>query len=239
MARTRLIAALILTYVAFAMLLNSVGTVILQSISSFHVTKTEASTLEAFKDITIAVVSFLTASYLSRLGLRNALIGALGRVPGWRGWTRCFPAGEIARAEAALQSVGLLALAGTRADRLSGGERQKAAIARLLVQAPSLILADEPTAALDPSAAAEVCRLLVLAAAGKTLITVVHNPSLLPLLAERVIGLKQGRIAFDLPVSEVDDATLMRLYRPGDSPQQAFWETPSALEVFTGIGSQP
>lgn len=77
MARTRLIAALILTYVAFAMLLNSVGTVILQSISSFHVTKTEASTLEAFKDITIAVVSFLTASYLSRLGLRNALIGAL------------------------------------------------------------------------------------------------------------------------------------------------------------------
>ena len=77
MARTRLIAALILTYVAFAMLLNSVGTVILQSISSFHVTKPEASTLEGFKDITIAVISFVTASYLPRLGLRNALIGAL------------------------------------------------------------------------------------------------------------------------------------------------------------------
>lgn len=77
MARTRLIAALILTYVAFAMLLNSVGTVILQSISSFDVTKPQASTLEGFKDITIAVVSFVTASYLPRLGLRNALIGAL------------------------------------------------------------------------------------------------------------------------------------------------------------------
>ncbi|MEL0156536.1 MULTISPECIES: MFS transporter [Sphingopyxis] len=77
MARTRLIAAMILTYVAFAMLLNSVGTVILQSISSFHVTKPEASTLEGFKDITIAIVSFLTASYLPRIGLRNALIGAL------------------------------------------------------------------------------------------------------------------------------------------------------------------
>ena len=75
MARTRLIAAMILTYVAFAMLLNSVGTVILQSISSFHVTKPEASTLEGFKDITIAIVSFLTASYLPRIGLRNALIG--------------------------------------------------------------------------------------------------------------------------------------------------------------------
>ena len=55
MARTRLIAALILTYVAFAMLLNSVGTVILQSISSFDVTKPQASTLEGFKDITIAI----------------------------------------------------------------------------------------------------------------------------------------------------------------------------------------
>lgn len=77
MARTRLIAALILTYVAFAMLLNSVGTVILQSISSFDVTKPEASTLEGFKDITIAIVSFATASYLPRLGLRNSLLAAL------------------------------------------------------------------------------------------------------------------------------------------------------------------
>ncbi len=77
MARTRLIAALILTYVAFAMLLNSVGTVILQSISSFDVTKPQAGTLEGFKDITIAVVSFVTASYLPRIGLRRALIGAL------------------------------------------------------------------------------------------------------------------------------------------------------------------
>lgn len=77
MARTRLIAALILTYVAFAMLLNSVGTVILQSIGSFDVTKPEASTLEGFKDITIAVVSFATASYLPRFGLRNALLASL------------------------------------------------------------------------------------------------------------------------------------------------------------------
>ena len=77
MACTRLIAALILTYVAFAMLLNSVGTVILQSISSFDVTKPQASTLEGFKDITIALVSFATASYLARIGLRTALIGAL------------------------------------------------------------------------------------------------------------------------------------------------------------------
>jgi len=146
--------------------------------------------------------------------LDNVLVGALPRVKGWRSWTRWYPAEEIAQAEAALSAVGLLARAGTRADRLSGGERQKVAIARLLMQQASLIFADEPTAALDPAAAAEVCHLLAQAGRGKTLLSVVHNPSLLPLLADRVIGLKQGRIAFDLPVAEVDDAVLFGLYRP-------------------------
>lgn len=144
--------------------------------------------------------------------LENVLIGSLGRVTGWRSWTRCFPANEIDRATAALHSVGLLARAATRADKLSGGERQKVAIARLLLQGPRLILADEPTAALDPSAAAEVCQLLVKAAAGATLISVVHNPALLPLLADRVIGLKQGRIAFDLPTVAVDEKKLLNFY---------------------------
>ena len=64
---------------------------------------------------------------------------------------------------------------------LSGGERQKVAIARLLMQRPHVILADEPTAALDPAAALEVCRLLVMAARGATLLTVVHSPALIPL----------------------------------------------------------
>lgn len=155
--------------------------------------------------------------------LENVLIGSLGRVTGWRSWIRCFPATEIARAEAALHAVGLLARANTRADKLSGGERQKVAIARLLIQQPKLILADEPTAALDPAAAGEVCRLLASAASGATLISVVHNPGLLPVLAERVIGLKQGRTAFDLPVAAVDDATLMNLYRPLGEATQRPW----------------
>ena len=144
--------------------------------------------------------------------LENVLIGSLGRVTGWRSWTRCFPANEVASATEALQAVGLLARAETRADKLSGGERQKVAIARLLLQGPRLILADEPTAALDPAAAAEVCQLLVNAAAGATLISVVHNPALLPLLADRVIGLKQGRIAFDLPTVAVDEKKLLDFY---------------------------
>lgn len=158
--------------------------------------------------------------------LDNVLIGCLGRIKGWRSWTRCFPVSEVARAQAALHAVGLLPRAGTRADKLSGGERQKVAIARLLMQGPRLILADEPTAALDPSAAIEICHLLAKAAANATLISVVHNPSLLPLLADRVIGLKQGRIAFDLPVAAVDDQQLVNLYRPDSGHDRPHWQMP-------------
>jgi phosphonate transport system ATP-binding protein len=148
--------------------------------------------------------------------LENVLIGCLGRVRGWRGWTRCYPLGEVQAAESALREVGLIQRAATRADALSGGERQKVAIARLLMQRPRLILADEPTAALDPAAAREVCQLLVKASAAATLVSVVHSPALLPLLADRVIGMKNGSIAFDLPMAAVDSAGLDALYSLGD-----------------------
>jgi len=75
-----MIVALALTYAVFAVLLNSVGTVMLQSIESFHVTKVEASSLEGFKDLSIAATSFLLAAQLPRFGLRRAMIVALALV---------------------------------------------------------------------------------------------------------------------------------------------------------------
>ena len=147
--------------------------------------------------------------------LENVLIGSLGRVSGWRSWVRRYPAHECERACAALATVGMLDKASMRTDGLSGGERQKVAIARVLVQAPRLILADEPTAALDPAAAQEICRVLGTAAGDATLVAVVHNTALLPLLADRVIGLRQGRVVFDLPQTQVDEVQLAALYGSG------------------------
>ncbi len=142
----------------------------------------------------------------------NILIGSLGRLSGWKSLAGIYPQEEIELARQALHAVGMNLNAETRADKLSGGEKQRVAIARMLMQKPRLILADEPTAALDPGAAADICELLVKSAQDATLITVVHNTALLPVLAQRVIGLKAGRIAFDVPITDVNEQRLQSLY---------------------------
>jgi fucose permease len=76
----RIKIGLLLAYAVFAVLLNSVGAVILQSIEYFGVSKTQASTLEAFKDLPIAVASFAVASVLPRFGLRRGFVAALALV---------------------------------------------------------------------------------------------------------------------------------------------------------------
>lgn len=144
--------------------------------------------------------------------MENVLVGGLARMPRLRSWARIFTNEETQRAQAALKAVGMAHLAEKRADKLSGGERQKVAIARMLMQEPELVLADEPTAALDPTAADEVCELLVKATENSTLITVVHNVSLVPLLSQRVIGLKAGEVVLDCASHELTQAQLDHLY---------------------------
>ena len=80
MKNQRILLALFLIYFVFAILLNSVGTVILQVIGNYGVSKSGASVLEAFKDLPIAVVSFLVASFLPRIGYKNAILAALALV---------------------------------------------------------------------------------------------------------------------------------------------------------------
>lgn len=80
MAAWRVILSLFLTYFTFAILLNSVGSVILQSITYFGVSKPAASVLEGFKDLPIAAVSFMVASFLPRFGYRNAMMTGLSIV---------------------------------------------------------------------------------------------------------------------------------------------------------------
>jgi putative ABC transport system ATP-binding protein len=82
--------------------------------------------------------------------------------------------------------------------RLSGGERQRVAIARALVNRPAVLLADEPTGAVDTATGEEIGELLLdLNASGQTLILVTHNADLAAKYAQRVVSIEDGRVASD------------------------------------------
>ena len=133
----------------------------------------------------------------------NVLIGGAARSTSWLTWIRRWPAQEREQARAALARVGMAWAAGRRTDSLSGGERQKVAIARALHQNAPMLLADEPTASLDAEAADEVINLLTTLVAERksTLICVVHDLDLVPRLADRVVVLRRGQVVADVAVT--------------------------------------
>jgi phosphonate transport system ATP-binding protein len=120
---------------------------------------------------------------------------------------------------AALAQVGIPEKLYTRTAHLSGGQQQRVAIARVLVQNPDVILADEPISSVDPSLGRTIMQLLVRLAetSQKTLIANLHAVSFALEFFPRVIGFRQGRLAFDLPAASVNEEVLTALYEGVDT----------------------
>jgi phosphonate transport system ATP-binding protein len=147
--------------------------------------------------------------------LNNVLAGNLGRWSLARSLrSLVWPLG-VGPAGEALARVGLADRVHERTSRLSGGEQQRVALARLLVQNPHAILADEPVSSLDPARAEALVTLLVRLAVedGHTLVTSLHAVELALAHFRRVIGLREGVVVFDRPVEEVTSTDLAGLYR--------------------------
>lgn len=162
----------------------------------------------------LAVV-FQQFNLVSRLSaFENVLAGRLGYVPAWRGWLRRFTRADRLLAMECLDRVGLLAQAAQRADTLSGGQQQRVAVARALAQQPSLIVADEPVASLDPNASAGVLELLrgIARTDGVGVICSLHQVHFARAYADRIIGLSRGRIVIDVPSAQFDQAAFECLY---------------------------
>ena len=149
--------------------------------------------------------------------IHNVNGGRLGSWSTWRSLTSLIRPRERAAADEALERVGLPGLCDRRTDELSGGQQQRVAVARALIQEPDLILADEPVSAVDPTLSDDVLSLLgERTDRDRTLIVSLHDPALARRHVDRVIGLRHGRVVFDVAPGDLDDARLDHLYRTAD-----------------------
>lgn len=146
--------------------------------------------------------------------MKNVLTGRLGYVAGWQGFIQYFGRQERLVALECLERVNMVHRAEQRADRLSGGEKQRVSIARALAQQPRLIVADEPVASLDVELSWQVMNDLVRVARQEQVPTLlsIHDVDLAR-TCDRVIGLAQGVIVFDGPPAALNQAALDRIYR--------------------------
>ena len=146
--------------------------------------------------------------------INNVLTSRVPDLPWWRSLLGIYRREDKIAALEALDKVGILDKAYSRVDQLSGGQQQRVALARTLAQNPSIILADEPVAALDPVTARQVMddfrhinREMKI-----TVIINIHHVDLALDYADRVIGIRAGKVVYDGPASQVDDKVLSSIY---------------------------
>lgn len=112
------------------------------------------------------------------------------------------------RAKEALEKVGLGAQIHKKPSQMSGGQMQRVAIARALVNDPEILLADEPTGALDSDTSVQVMDLLQEVAKERLVVMVTHNPELAQLYATRIVTVKDGRILSDTDPFVIDSESM-------------------------------
>ena len=142
-----------------------------------------------------------------------------------------WPRADKERALAAIARVGLLDQALDRADQLSGGQQQRVGIARALVQAPQVLLADEPIASLDPATAERLLTLLhsICRSDGLTLIVSLHQVEFARQFADRIVGLQAGSVVFDGTPAQLTPDRAQGLYGAPDAHPEPRRSAPNII----------
>jgi phosphonate transport system ATP-binding protein len=177
---------------------------------------------------------------ISRLNvMTNVLCGRLS----YRSWLGSslylFRREDLAIASHALERVGLIDKAWSRADTLSGGQQQRVGIARALAQQPRILLADEPVASLDEVTGMEILTLLrtIRDQDGLTCLVNLHQVELARAFADRIVGINAGRVVFDDAPAALSDAALAAIYqRPAAASAATAASTSAVLAVAAGAG---
>ena len=146
--------------------------------------------------------------------INNVLTGLLNSSSKFLSMFYLFTKDQKLEALKALETVGLLDKAYNRADELSGGQRQRVGIARAIIKKPSLLLADEPVASLDPKAADLIMSLLkkINKEFKITIICNLHQTELAAQYSDRIIGLLDGVIMFDKIAPNINRASIKQIY---------------------------
>lgn len=147
--------------------------------------------------------------------LNNVLTGRLGYKHSVAGVVGYFDRKERELAVHNLDRVNLLHRANQRADKLSGGEKQRVSIARAMTQQPKILLADEPVASLDPELSVQVLGDLARVARedGVLALINIHQVEFAKQFSDRIIGLAQGDVVFDGKPNELTEQVMDRVYR--------------------------
>lgn len=145
--------------------------------------------------------------------LQNVLTGRLGYLTTWQSLLPRRDE-ELDMALAALDRVGLDGRAMTRVDQLSGGQRQRVGIARALVQQPTMLLADEPVASLDPATSRQVLELIRNICRERDIAVVMslHQLEYAREFADRIVGLAHLQVVFDGAPQAINESALQRIY---------------------------
>ena len=153
--------------------------------------------------------------------ISNVLASDVPDMPFWRTLFGIYSADQKIKALEALDKVNILDKAYNRCDELSGGQMQRVALARTLNQNPSIILADEPVASLDPVIADVVMNdfARINREMNITILINIHHVDLALKYATRVIGIRAGEIVYDGPASEVTQEVLDMVYNGNAIPQ--------------------
>ena len=150
--------------------------------------------------------------------VHNVLAGRLGDWSLLKSLVSLVSPQDLGLARTALERVGIGDKIRERTSRLSGGQQQRVALARLLVQNPKAILADEPVSALDPARAEDMVRMLIDVAGERerSLVVSLHAVPLALRYFQRIIAIRQGSVAFDRPAEAVSESSLTDLYTLDD-----------------------
>ncbi|SFH87845.1 phosphonate ABC transporter ATP-binding protein [Modicisalibacter xianhensis] len=166
--------------------------------------------------------------------MENVQCGRLGYIPYWRAALRRYPQEDIDRAFHLMERVGIAHYADKRADELSGGERQRVGVVRALMQDPDILLADEPTASLDPVTSRQIMELLQKLAAELHLPVLIniHNVGEAREYTERIVGMRFGKLIFDGKPEDLDQDAMDAVYS-GTSEDAARQHTPNSEALAT------